>query len=314
MQHTVTTATSNASDSPSSIFEKVPPQPHQLPEITPMRRGRPNRHSKTPSQNINQFDPFSPSQANETVKETDIDDAFGIQAKNQLTGSDDQNSNKARNSMLAFESDFLPTKKEENGGHHSRSVSNASESSTRNEINSNAVSTPKVATATTTGQDDEDLKLRNGVASDIEARLQRLKMSVERPSTPSSTGKIEEKVSNGVSPLLSSTPPPMATSAPPPHASPSPPIIPTRSTSTKPPPPPKPARLRASKQPVSSSSPSSTTPADSQHLAPPTKPARSEQRLQRQPSLSDFEQKFPAIEDIYKNFSTATTTNDTQHK
>lgn len=275
-----------------------------------MRRGRPNRHSKTPSQNINQFDPFSPSQTSEPVKETDIDDAFGIQAKNQLTGNDDQNSNKARNSMLAFESDFLPTKKEENGGHHSRSVSNASESSTRND-NSNTVSTPKVATATTTGQDDEDLKFRNGVASDIEARLQRLKMSVERPNTPSSTGKLEEKISNGsgASPLLSSTPPPMATSAPPSSAISSPPVIPTRSTSTKPPPPPKPARLRASKQqPVSSSSP-----AGNQHLAPPTKPARSEQRLQRQPSLSDFEQKFPAIEDIYKNFSTATT-NDTQHK
>ncbi|CDS11514.1 hypothetical protein LRAMOSA03777 [Lichtheimia ramosa] len=310
VQHTVTSTTSSASDSPSSIFEKLPPQPHQLPEITPMRRGRPNRHSKTPSQNINQFDPFSPSQTSEPVKETDIDDAFGIQAKNQLTGNDDQNSNKARNSMLAFESDFLPTKKEENGGHHSRSVSNASESSTRND-NSNTVSTPKVATATTTGQDDEDLKFRNGVASDIEARLQRLKMSVERPNTPSSTGKLEEKISNGsgASPLLSSTPPPMATSAPPSSAISSPPVIPTRSTSTKPPPPPKPARLRASKQqPVSSSSP-----AGNQHLAPPTKPARSEQRLQRQPSLSDFEQKFPAIEDIYKNFSTATT-NDTQHK
>ncbi|CAO3598615.1 unnamed protein product [Absidia cylindrospora] len=83
--HFETPTMNHSNDSPSSIFEKLPSSPSQLPDITPMRRGRPIRQKKdisgtpTPSLPISApqsqiptatsgrttpsaFDPFDPSQ------------------------------------------------------------------------------------------------------------------------------------------------------------------------------------------------------------------------------------------------------------
>ncbi|CAO3645729.1 unnamed protein product [Cunninghamella blakesleeana] len=70
--HHNTPDSSSRSDNSPSIFEKVPAQPQQLPNITPMRRGRPTRQenrlsgspvpvSSTTSASSSSYDPFDPS-------------------------------------------------------------------------------------------------------------------------------------------------------------------------------------------------------------------------------------------------------------
>ncbi|KAI8138197.1 kinase-like domain-containing protein [Fennellomyces sp. T-0311] len=287
-------------ESPTAIFERLPTPPQQMPEIVPMRRGRPVRHAKTDSLTEKTFDPFDPAHISNTTtaatpSSSDLDDAFALNEQNLRAVAEDEK--KVRNSMT-FESDFQPTRPRSEviassssaSSPESRPLSNQSSgkpfSSKLADFSSNQFSGGGLASlhkASTTESNgispqpssqrlrpspqsnqlsggtpesktqitpEETPTLRNNVSSDIEARLNALKMSVEG-SSPASD--------------LSAPPKP--------------------SRSTKPTPPPKPARFRIAQNKPESSS------------APPLKPTRSTTM-----DVADFESKFPSIEELYKNF------------
>ena len=150
-------------------------------------------------------------------------------------------------------------------------------------------------TTSTTNKTDELPVLRNNVSSSIEARLNALKMSVEGvpPSTtpsPSITNGNPVPLSGSVSSSLK----------------------PSRSSTNKPAPPPKPARFRAAQNTTSSSAQkslteSSATITETTETATtqpaPIKPSRSTTM-----DVSDFESKFPSIEELYKQLPVAAAT------
>ncbi|KAI9316907.1 kinase-like domain-containing protein [Dichotomocladium elegans] len=324
-----------ATEHSAAIFEKLPSPHQQLPEIVPMRRGRPSRNSRPPSQVFEQAnsspssDPFDPSNMNASQPKhdtpADIDGPFSVLERNAQDIVNGQQ--ESGDSILAFESDFIPYEK---GSTERQNHSSSNESDTYTQSNSKL--NPKKP------QDGDDLNVRNGLASDIEARLKLLKMSVDPPQPSSSSAKtgkiledkliattvndisdeplprppISETLSALNSPLLQSRNPSSSQQQLSASCSSIPQMLtPTLSASrsssrSKPLPPPKPARLRASKPPISESvvpmsSMSSTLPVSAE-APPPPKPARSDNRLQKDPSLSDFEEKFPSIEDFYKKF------------
>ena len=157
---------------------------------------------------------------------------------------------------------------------------------------------PSVTTSTT-NKTDELPVLRNNVSSSIEARLNALKMSVE--GAPRSTTPLPSITNGSPVTVISSV---------------SSSLKPSRSSTNKPAPPPKPARFRVAQNRTSSSAQksltgSSTTTAataetETEPAAPqpaPIKPSRSTTM-----DVSDFESKFPSIEELYKQLPVAAAT------
>ncbi|KAI7847799.1 kinase-like domain-containing protein [Circinella umbellata] len=372
--------------SPSAIFERLPTPPQQVPDIIPMRRGRPIRHSKTDSisdqqqQQHKTFDPFDPSQiggsntaiATSTTglsgqhnqsSSADIDDAFALSEHNLEAIEKDQQ--KVRNSMT-FDSDFQPThqpkssdisatatstssspetSKSNSHKHFSNHLSgnnnnakplqsqlfdhlmddtnnespawqrqklsskidscsndNSRKSNQQQSFQSNLSSSsfknndvlPSVTTSATK-KNDELPVLRNNVSSSIEARLNALKMSVEGVPSSTTTTTSSPSMINDHSITITSN---LSSSPKPSHSS-----------TNKPAPPPKPARFRVAR---------STTPSEAAPLTgsrettlavtptartTPIKPSHNTTM-----DVSDFESKFPSIEELYKQLPVAAAT------
>lgn len=281
----------------------MPTPPQQMLEIIPMRRGRPTRHVKSSSGTqiepektapaataAASFDPFDPAHVNASSKSEKLDfDPNSIFSLNEKSLADanfqaarsDQEKVEARKSLLAFESDFDPSKFTNN---------NNSSSSQRSSFTPRYESPPMVSavpsgqnSSSVTGsdhsddntakdkEDDDRPKIRNLVASDIESRIQSLQMHATA-ATATTTAADADIIG---------------------------PPKPSRSTPSsqqqqkyKPTPPPKPARFRLSNvvAPVLEPTSSSTT----SNIIP------NNNKDDRRPSLTDFEEKFPPIDDLYK--------------
>lgn len=280
----------------------MPTPPQQMLEIIPMRRGRPTRHVKSSSGTqiepektapaataAASFDPFDPAHVNASSKSEKLDfDPNSIFSLNEKSLADanfqaarsDQEKVEARKSLLAFESDFDPSK----------FTNNNNSSSQRSSFTPRYESPPMVSavpsgqnSSSVTGsdhsddntakdkEDDDRPKIRNLVASDIESRIQSLQMHATA-ATATTTAADADIIG---------------------------PPKPSRSTPSsqqqqkyKPTPPPKPARFRLSNvvAPVLEPTSSSTT----SNIIP------NNNKDDRRPSLTDFEEKFPPIDDLYK--------------
>ncbi|KAI9255276.1 kinase-like domain-containing protein [Phascolomyces articulosus] len=154
-----------------------------------------------------------------------------------------------------------------------RSQLSSSSSSDKN----NDVHQPIVVTRTTKA--DELPTLRNNVSSSIEARLSALKMSVEGTSSISTSPTAKDHSTTLTMSNNSQLPP----------------LKPSRS-SGKPAPPPKPARFRIAQNATTVSPSAGGAP-------PPLKPSKSTTM-----DVTDFETKFPSIEELYKQLPVAAAT------
>ncbi|KAG0168297.1 hypothetical protein DFQ28_004981 [Apophysomyces sp. BC1034] len=295
-------------ESPSSIFEKLPTPPQEIHNVTPMRRGRPTRHEPSLSQskgvmteaNTGDFDPFDPAYVSKQTHQR----------------STPEGQHKSQSSMLGFESDFQPTKISGHSDQSSRLVeSNLLAALNDRQKTLHSMPSPVQAASEKTNKLDhiENNKLRNNLAantgssedetfavpsvrhsvsSSIESRLQAIKLFADSSSLSHhrhdiETEKVEpENVDLSARVLLDSQnlgsgsiPPTKPTRAP---------SLGRKNGNTghsetapyKPKPPPKPARFRLSK------------------TAEP-RPAEAEPRP---PSISEFEDKFPSVEELYHQF------------
>ncbi|KAL1931246.1 hypothetical protein VTP01DRAFT_10383 [Rhizomucor pusillus] len=282
-----------SNESPSAIFEKLPSPPKELPEIVPMRRGRPTRHAHTASQ------------TQVWIKDASTPELDPFEALQQQSKTDSQ---------AAAQADEPPPTPgaPEFDPFDPRHVAAVASKQTST-IPSNQTPPKENATA------DEQQRpvLKNTVSSNIEARFQALKMHASRDfrqednsSSSSSSSNTNSSPENSPSPPPQQRPPSIAAaSTPEPVASISTPRSSSLATSNvtttisyRPPPPPKPARFRVSKVAAPSSEPSSSPSAVKSNRATGSESATTT-TLPRPPSISDFEDKFPTIEELYKRLS-----------
>ncbi|CAO3589723.1 unnamed protein product [Absidia cylindrospora] len=356
-RHDSPVASSGNDSSSSSIFEKLPSLPQQLPDITPMRRGRPTRQenrlsgtptssppistpppppSQPPSASVSaSFDPFDPTQV-KVQGDQDLDSTTARSTKSPLSSS---SSSASGTPKFGFENRF------DDSGFSSSSFTNHGDDEWITDDISSSTTYPwqleaqQLDSISIPPQQKEQQQPRHHRTTSLSPRMKAVllqqqfthsgstsKSTTIIPSITKSTTKSTKNIRNFMekkrAPYTSSatatlSPVPTATtSSSLPATLPSLSLSPSPSSSSpkinhniessshkeggsyRPKPPPKPARFRASKPsdvgniPSASSSPPPTLLSSSSSSPPLASP------LMRPPSISEFEEKFPSLEDL----------------
>ncbi|KAF7731215.1 hypothetical protein EC973_000630 [Apophysomyces ossiformis] len=301
-------------ESPSAIFEKLPTPPQEIHNVQPMRRGRPTRHEPRLSQSegvtaensINEFDPFDPLSVSKQAHQRSVPDSqqkspnitLGFESNFQPTKFEDQTSS----TSSPVESNLLAALKDRPSLHSAPSLMQ----SAKDKKNSDSIEDNRLHNniKNDTGSSEENASvisdIRHSVSSSIESRLQAIKLAANASSSahmrqnhetdmPARNVEIDSIYVSAArnrpdnreheSVSIPITKPSRSSSL----GQKDTPNKPNRTAPYKPKPPPKPARFRLSKANESQAA----------EIEP------------RPPSISEFEDKFPAVEELYKQLPLA---------
>ncbi|CAO3624009.1 unnamed protein product [Cunninghamella echinulata] len=307
ISHNNTPDSSSRPDNSPSIFEKVPSQPQQLPNITPMRRGRPTRQENrlsgspvpaslsSPASNSS-YDPFDPSH----VK---------VQGDSDHTLDNRYAPTSSSSSKFGFDSQFdmnaSPKNSTVSNDHIKNSGSNNKNNVSDNDDDTGDSSYPwplesqSLQPISIPPQQSTTIK-SNGTKS-ISEFLERKRAPYENNYTAEET--VESKTTKS-SPPPTISPLPSISAARSKFSEPASPksSIDTQSSQNneipyRPTPPPKPARFR--------SKPSSTVSNNNDSDKGTNKSTSNNIETNRPPSITEFETKFPPVEGLIHQFSSS---------